>query len=248
MEGVWNMLTAFRFAPPVLLISACFLLSGLVAQDDKPVLPEKKSEVPAEKKKAPSLDEELIKVLDPNAEKVESDIDRLERAIKGMREAQKRIESQDTGNKTRETQEQVVRDLDKLIELIRQQLQQAQQKQSQQKQKQQKDKQKPLANVELDPQNSQKQSQKQGEKKQSLDGTDKSKQSTDRTAADKAREEEAARREQLIKDVWGHLPPALRQELSNAYKENYLPKYDDQVRKYYESLAEKNRKNKLKSR
>jgi len=225
-----------------MLISACVSFSALVAQDDKP-LPEKKTDAPVEKKK-PSLDEDLLKALDPNAEKEETDVDRLERAIKGMREAQKRIESQDTGTQTRETQEQVVRDLDKLIDLIRQQLQQAQQQSQKQKQKQQKDKQKPLAKVELDPQNSQKQQQKQGEPKSGQSGTDKSKQSTDRTAADKAREEEAARREKLIKDVWGHLPPALREELNNAYKENYLPKYEDQVRKYYESLAEKNKKNK----
>jgi hypothetical protein len=30
--------------------------------------------------------------------------------------------------------------------------------------------------------------------------------------------------------------------MQNAFSENYLPKYEDLVKKYYEALAEKNRK------
>ena len=56
--------------------------------------------------------------------------------------------------------------------------------------------------------------------------------------AQKAAEE--ALRQKLVKDVWGHLPPSLREQLLNVYSERYLPKYDEMVRKYYEALAEQN--------
>ena len=45
----------------------------------------------------------------------------------------------------------------------------------------------------------------------------------------------------MVRDVWGHLPPALRRELLNVYQDKYLPKYDDLVRRYFESLAEEGR-------
>jgi hypothetical protein len=48
-------------------------------------------------------------------------------------------------------------------------------------------------------------------------------------------------KERLAKDVWGHLPPQLREQLLNVYTEKYLPKYEDLVRAYYEALAEQQR-------
>jgi hypothetical protein len=45
----------------------------------------------------------------------------------------------------------------------------------------------------------------------------------------------------LTKDVWGHLPPHLREQLLNVYSEKYLPKYEELVRQYYEALAQQSR-------
>jgi tRNA 2-selenouridine synthase SelU len=59
-------------------------------------------------------------------------------------------------------------------------------------------------------------------------------------AAQRARDEEA-RREQMVKDVWGHLPPHLRDAMLQSFREKYLPQYEDLVRRYYEALAEKSR-------
>ncbi len=60
---------------------------------------------------------------------------------------------------------------------------------------------------------------------------------------DKRRESaaELARRTNLIKDVWGHLPPALREKMLNIYSEKYLPRYEELVRRYFEALAEQGR-------
>lgn len=48
-------------------------------------------------------------------------------------------------------------------------------------------------------------------------------------------------KDRVVKDVWGHLPPHLRDQLLNVYGEKYLPKYEELVRKYYEVLAEQSR-------
>lgn len=61
------------------------------------------------------------------------------------------------------------------------------------------------------------------------------------TRAGKAEKPEDPLKERVVKDVWGHLPPHLRDQLLNVYGEKYLPKYEELVRKYYEVLAEQNR-------
>jgi hypothetical protein len=57
-----------------------------------------------------------------------------------------------------------------------------------------------------------------------------------------AKKAELLRQQQMLKDVWGHLPPMLRDELLNISGEQYLPKYAEQVERYYEALAERSRK------
>lgn len=62
------------------------------------------------------------------------------------------------------------------------------------------------------------------------------------TREGKAEKPEDPLKERVVKDVWGHLPPHLRDQLLNVYGEKYLPKYEDLVRRYYEVLAEQSRK------
>jgi hypothetical protein len=71
---------------------------------------------------------------------------------------------------------------------------------------------------------------------------DKSADSQELSDAARAKAADESRRAQLIKDVWGHLPPHVRDAMQNAFGEKYLPRYEDLVKKYYEALAEKNRK------
>ena len=51
----------------------------------------------------------------------------------------------------------------------------------------------------------------------------------------------ADRRRRLESDIWGHLPPALRERLLNTYGDRMLPQYEDFVRKFYEALSEPKR-------
>lgn len=39
------------------------------------------------------------------------------------------------------------------------------------------------------------------------------------------------------KDVWGHLPEQLRQQVSQYYRQQFMPKYADLLRHYYSSLS-----------
>jgi len=49
----------------------------------------------------------------------------------------------------------------------------------------------------------------------------------------------ARTRPPLLHEVWGHLPPALRERMRDAdFGETILPAYDDLVRRYFEALLE----------
>jgi hypothetical protein len=42
----------------------------------------------------------------------------------------------------------------------------------------------------------------------------------------------------LLREVWGHLPPAMRERVPSDFHEAILPAYDDLVRRYFESLLD----------
>ncbi|QDT44381.1 hypothetical protein Pan241w_44900 [Gimesia alba] len=152
----------------------------------------------------------------------------VEPIIKEMKRAGKLIENQQTGQETQKVQQQVVQDLEELIRLIESAPKTVTQRRSQN--------------------NDQKPDSKQ-QSKQQKDGT--GKQSQQQASQGPARESSERKepgqvtpgtltgRNPYIKDAWGHLPPAMRQKLLNVYTEKFLPQYEDQVRRYYEALAEK---------
>ena len=43
--------------------------------------------------------------------------------------------------------------------------------------------------------------------------------------------------DEVVKEVWGHLPDQLRQQVTQYYKEQFMPKYADLLKQYYSSLA-----------
>lgn len=48
--------------------------------------------------------------------------------------------------------------------------------------------------------------------------------------------------EQMVKDVWGHLPDKLRQQASQYYKHEFMPRYAELLKLYYSSLSEKDKR------
>ncbi|MBN68117.1 MAG: hypothetical protein CME32_02395 [Gimesia sp.] len=157
----------------------------------------------------------------------------VEPIIKEMQRASKLISEQKTGKETQQIQREVVRNLEELIQLIESSPGKTIQRMSSGKES------------ESPQQSEQKQAQKDQQGKNQQKGEQLSqgpaKQSTDRQNKGKATSGQLADRNAYIKDAWGHLPPAMRQQLLNIYTEKFLPRYEDQVKRYYEALAEKNR-------
>ncbi|MEX2288405.1 MAG: hypothetical protein WD648_15015 [Planctomycetaceae bacterium] len=157
----------------------------------------------------------------------------LDRIISRMRLAQERIQNKDTGEQTRELQQQVVSDLEKLIELA---------KQMSSNRSQQSPQRNPQQSAGEDSENKQDKSQQ----KQAVPrpaGPDKK----DNAASPQARSPEDEKRAAQLLDqrgtaaVWGHLPEKLRDELRNVAAGKTLSKYSDLVRRYYQALAEQNK-------
>src|SRR5205085_10127762 len=48
----------------------------------------------------------------------------------------------------------------------------------------------------------------------------------------------------LYKDIWGHLPETLRQEMNQYSREQFMAKYNDLLKQYYSTIAEKGRQKK----
>jgi hypothetical protein len=46
----------------------------------------------------------------------------------------------------------------------------------------------------------------------------------------------------LYKDLWGHLPDRMRQEMDLYYREKFMPRYSELLRQYYAALAEQRKK------
>jgi hypothetical protein len=47
---------------------------------------------------------------------------------------------------------------------------------------------------------------------------------------------------EMYKDVWGHLPEKMRQEMDSYFKERFMPRYNDLLKQYYSTIAEQNKK------
>ena len=182
---------------------------------------------------------------------MEQAVGQLQKVARDLQRARERVEAEKTGAETRQFQQRAIDDLEELKKLVeRRQNQMSKKKQSknskskpsssksERQESQQKD-----AN---DPQNSEgSNSQNQDDKEGGKERRDGKANDANEQLNDSARrpQEEEARRVAIIKDVWGHLPPHVREAMLNSLGEKYLPKYEELVKKYYEDLAEKNRKN-----
>ncbi|NLF72237.1 MAG: hypothetical protein GX575_24650 [Candidatus Anammoximicrobium sp.] len=66
--------------------------------------------------------------------------------------------------------------------------------------------------------------------------------STERTGSQAADREELARLQQMLNQIWGHLPPKLRDQMQSSAIEEFLPKYEKLIEAYYTRLVEEGKK------
>ncbi len=64
------------------------------------------------------------------------------------------------------------------------------------------------------------------------------KDSSDVMGSRKTVKPESAQLDEALKDIWGQLPPHLRQQMEQYAKEELLPKYELQIEEYFRALAE----------
>ena len=68
--------------------------------------------------------------------------------------------------------------------------------------------------------------------------------SSDRTQEKETAKVDRARMQEMLKDVWGHLPVHLRQQMEQSANEEFLPKYELEIAEYYRSLLNGRREKK----
>ncbi|HWB13053.1 MAG TPA: hypothetical protein VG826_27765 [Pirellulales bacterium] len=82
-------------------------------------------------------------------------------------------------------------------------------------------------------------------------GTNPAEQASERPveSSDELQEKETAKvdrakMQEMLKDVWGHLPVHLRQQMEQSANEEFLPKYELEIAEYYRSLLSGRREKK----
>ncbi|MCH9654095.1 MAG: hypothetical protein K0U86_23325 [Planctomycetes bacterium] len=155
----------------------------------------------------------------------------VEPIIAEMKRAGKLIENQQTGEETQKLQQQVVQNLEQLIRQVESAPTTSRQQLKSDHDQQLKDEKK-----------SRMQKSKTGRKSGNQLSQGPARQSSERKEEGQATAGSLANRNLYIKEAWGHLPPAMRQKLLNIYTEKFLPQYENQVRRYYEALAEQKKR------
>jgi len=153
----------------------------------------------------------------------------LIRISEQMRKAESRISSDDTSEKTQQIQKDILQELAVIIEQMKQQQKQQQQQQAANQKKQQQQK-KPGEK----PQNGGKPQGSSSDEPSSKPARD----STEDVRKPEDIEAENRELEAMLKEVWGHLPDRVRQQMMNATVEQLLPKYQKLIEEYYKRLAE----------
>jgi hypothetical protein len=62
--------------------------------------------------------------------------------------------------------------------------------------------------------------------------------SSDRLDRDSAKPPEKGDVNELVKELWGHLPERSREQLLQSFSEEFLPKYEREIQQYYQRLSE----------
>lgn len=179
-------------------------------------------DVPAGSKSA--LDDELLRQLGEGEDLGEETLDPLLLISRRMRAVEGLIEERNTSHTTQRLQKQIVEDLDLLIEQMKKQ----------------------CSGAPGDGDGKKKPGGKPGSGNKAGTGANKgnsrpAKDSTARTGKNADTRTELDRMKQMLKEVWGHLPPKIREQMQAGSPEEFLPKYERLIEEYYKRLAEEKR-------
>jgi hypothetical protein len=166
--------------------------------------------------KAKELDEHLEEITGRKRKKKNQDEEAsgpLAKVVKEMREVEQRLGQPDTGEETRKKQAEIVKNLEHLIDQLRNSSSQSRGQRMR---------------MVMQP------GQKPGAQQGQQPGANATGASATKPAKPDGKHAVAGG-----KDVWGHLPDELRQEMDNVAREGMLPSKDDLIRRYYLSVSKK---------
>ncbi|HVX12683.1 MAG TPA: hypothetical protein VHC22_15995 [Pirellulales bacterium] len=169
-----------------------------------------------------TLDDELLEGLegeDVSLGNNPADENPLVRLNARMKQVERRIAEAHSDQKTQRLQEEISDDLAKLIAQLEQQCSQCKNPSSSGSQKQQTSQSKPAI--------------KPGDQPAEKPARESSPNVKERETA----KVDVARLQEMLKDVWGHLPAHLRQQMEQSANEEFLPKYETEISQYYRSLV-----------
>jgi hypothetical protein len=165
-----------------------------------------------------------------------SELEAVKSIIDGMQGAGARLKRGDTGPDTRQIQQKVVKDIQKLIDAAKSKSSNNNSQQNSPSRQQ---------SGSQSPSESSQSQQSQSQQPQGQDTGGKPagpSQPGRKSGVGKplASEKTGTARQQrpLFREVWGHLPPALRERAPSDFHESILPAYDDLVRRYFEAILD----------
>jgi hypothetical protein len=206
--------------------------------------PDKKPEPPKDNE---AKDDEPADALVPEQDPKET----LARVSKNMKSSADRLADKDPGEGTRQVQRDIIKDLDSLIEQMKQQQNNnnssssssndssSSQKQDTKQARGNRREQKAGSANRKNSSKSMARGNKSNQNKQSKEGTAKGQ---NPGAGSTGRRDEMDKRPDPYKDIWGHLPEALRMQMDAYAREKFMAKYDELLKQYYSTVAEKGRR------
>ncbi|MGD9644992.1 MAG: hypothetical protein AB7U73_04715 [Pirellulales bacterium] len=175
-----------------------------------------------------SLDDELLRDLGPVEGEVDDTDDPLTRIGRKMQEAQRLIAQRQPGEPAQKLQTDIVNEIDELLKQARQQQSQQQSSSSKQRQQSRRDK---ADQPQPEP----------GSGQPEEAGNEPSRDSTDRLRPEAVAEPDVGQMQDLLRELWGHLPEHERQQVINSTIEKFVPKYESLIKEYFKRLSEATR-------
>jgi hypothetical protein len=162
------------------------------------------------------------------AQPEESPEEIMARISRNMRSCEDNLAKNDVGEGTRQLQRDIIKDIDALIALQRRQ--QCQQGSSS-----------PTASSRSrnGPSQGSKQASETRPTRQNQGQRNTQEAGKDGGAGNSKKEEGMNRIADLYKDVWGHLPETMRQEMDQYSREHFMARYSELLKQYYATIAEK---------
>jgi hypothetical protein len=165
------------------------------------------------------LDRMLLEQLGEGEDLGQESSDPLSSIARRMRTVEQLISRQNTSERTQQIQEQIVADMEALIEQLQKKCSGGQCNNDGPKQPG-----KPSSG------NKAGSGENQGSNQPAKDSTDRVGKSEEELA-------DLERLERMLKSVWGHLPPKVREQMQNGTQEEFLPQYQELIEEYYKRLA-----------